>query len=98
MKKKTILTIFASIFMVALIAYAAHLETEPEADRAAAAAYASPTEASATDRLLVDFRDHASKEEMLVRIDMEPGEKIVVSQLTGVTDGMKVRVAEESAL
>ncbi len=64
MKKKTILTIFASIFMVALIAYAAHLETEPEADRAAAAAYASPTEASATDRLLVDFRDHASKEEI----------------------------------
>ena len=41
---------------------------------------------------------HASKEEMLVRIDMEPGEKIVVSQLTGVTDGMKVRVAQESAL
>ena len=41
---------------------------------------------------------HTSKEEMLVRIDMEPGEKIVVSQLTGVTNGMKVRVAEESAL
>ena len=41
---------------------------------------------------------HASKEEMLVRIDMEPGEKIVVSQLAGVTDGMKVRVAEESTL
>ena len=40
---------------------------------------------------------HASKEEMLIRIDMDPGEKIVVSQLAGVTDGMKVRVAQESA-
>ena len=41
---------------------------------------------------------HARKEEMLVRIDMKPGEKIVLSQLSGVTDGMKVRVAEEPAL
>lgn len=41
---------------------------------------------------------HATGAEMLVRIDMEPGEKIVVSQLTGVTDGMNVRVARESAL
>jgi RND family efflux transporter MFP subunit len=41
---------------------------------------------------------HASNEEMLVRFDTKPGEKIVLSQLSGVTDGMKVRVAEESAL
>ena len=37
----------------------------------------------------------AGKEEVLVEIDMGAGEGIVVSQLSGVTDGMKVRVAAE---
>ncbi len=41
---------------------------------------------------------HARKDEMLVRLAMKPREQIVVSQLTGVTDGMKVRVAQDSKL
>ncbi len=33
------------------------------------------------------------KEEVLIRVDMTDDEQIVVSQLSGVTDGMKVRIA-----
>ena len=39
---------------------------------------------------------HSRKDEVLIRVDMEPDENIVVSQLSGVTDGMRVRVAEGS--
>ena len=64
MKKKTILTILASVLGLGLLIYAAQLETEPEAERAAAATYAQVSHASALDRVLVDFRDDASKEEI----------------------------------
>ena len=37
----------------------------------------------------------AMKDEVLIRIDMPDDEPIVVSQLSGVTDGMKVRLAGE---
>ena len=37
---------------------------------------------------------HSRKDEVLIRVDMLPDERIVVSQLSAVTDGMKVRVAE----
>ena len=37
---------------------------------------------------------HSRKEEVLIRVDMESDESIVVSQLSGVTDGMRVRVAK----
>lgn len=37
---------------------------------------------------------HSRKDEVLIRVDMESDENIVVSQLSGVTDGMQVRVAE----
>ena len=39
---------------------------------------------------------HSRKDEVLFRVDMEPDERIVVSQLSGVTDGMMVRVAERT--
>ena len=37
---------------------------------------------------------HSRKDEVLIRVDMESDESIVVSQLRGVTDGMRVRVAK----
>ncbi|MFH1571743.1 MAG: hypothetical protein ABIL09_27385, partial [Gemmatimonadota bacterium] len=38
----------------------------------------------------------SSQDEVLVRLEMEPDERVVVSQVSGVTDGMKVRLAEAS--
>ena len=63
MKKKTILWILISALGLALLIYAGQLETEPEAERAAAAAYATDLSA-AKDRVLVDFADNASKEQI----------------------------------
>ncbi|MBT4500192.1 MAG: hypothetical protein HOC74_20855, partial [Gemmatimonadetes bacterium] len=37
----------------------------------------------------------AMKEEVLIRLDLPADEQIVISQLSGVTDGMKVRLTEE---
>jgi RND family efflux transporter MFP subunit len=34
-------------------------------------------------------------EDVLVRLELAPGERVIVSQLSGVTDGMKVRLSQE---
>ena len=36
----------------------------------------------------------ALEDEVLAYIDMPPEERIIVSQLSGVTDGMQVRIAD----
>lgn len=38
------------------------------------------------------------KEEVLVRLELGEGERIILTQLSGVSEGMKVRVAEEARL
>ena len=63
MKKKTILVVLASGLGLALLIYASQLD-EVEPHRAAPAAYALSTNATATNRLLVDFRDDATKEQI----------------------------------
>ena len=63
MKKKTILVVLASILGLALLFYAAHLETEAEPERAAPAAYADLNTAT-TNRVLVDFQDDATREQI----------------------------------
>jgi hypothetical protein len=35
----------------------------------------------------------AAGEQILVYVDMAPGERVITSQLSGVTDGMKVRLS-----
>ena len=38
-----------------------------------------------------------AREQVVVRSGLEPGEKVVLTTLTGATDGMKLRIAGEGA-
>ena len=64
MKKKKILVILVSVLGLALLIYAGRLDTEPEVDRADPAAYALVTNTTAKNRVLVDFHDGATREQI----------------------------------
>jgi hypothetical protein len=40
---------------------------------------------------------HVRDEQVLVRMELSPGEQVIVSQLSGATEGMKIRVQSGGA-
>ena len=61
MKKKSVISIVVGVLLVALLAYVGHLETVEERDRASQPSYSSLVE---SDQLLVDFHDHATRDQI----------------------------------